>query len=164
MAKYMIGIVLPHSGVARGPITFAVRKRAQQGAAAQQGGQPTSTVKAEPAENDAGVRASATTEMSSSPPPDKPSQVEEILYGIVRSSLPLLHITIKRLVEALSKCKEPPDESAYRIISAPLANVSWCVVYIGIACARMNWREQSTNARATTLGHTCPSSQFPTRM
>lgn len=57
------------------------------------------------------------------------------LYSIIKSSHPLLQITMERLAENLGKCKETPDEIAYRIISALLAE--------GVS---------STNSRASAFG------------
>ncbi|EJD48939.1 hypothetical protein AURDEDRAFT_150681 [Auricularia subglabra TFB-10046 SS5] len=126
-------------------ITAEQARRAQQAQAGhlQHGGPSTSPVKAEAADNDGGVPPSPATDNTSSPQPqqpDKPPQAPwevhlDQLYSIVKSSHPLLQITMERLADNLGKCKETPDEAAYRIISALLAE--------GVS---------STNIRASTFG------------
>ncbi|KZV89321.1 hypothetical protein EXIGLDRAFT_695695 [Exidia glandulosa HHB12029] len=119
------------------------RQSAQVAAAQAAASQPTSPVKAEGTDGDGTTPGSPSTEAASSPQPpvvEKPpmSQLEqyvEQLFSIVKSSHPLLQITMERLSDSISKCKETPDESAYRIISALLAEAV-----------------SSTNLRAATFG------------
>jgi len=79
-------------------------------------------VKVEGQDGDAATSSPQTHAPSQPQPPQLPpllphEKTIEELYSLIKSTHPLLHITLERTVEAWSKCKEAPDEFACRLLN-----------------------------------------------